>query len=396
MAGKIFINYRRDDSAAHALNVAQYLEREFGPKRVFLDIDRIGAGANFPKVLRDTLGECGVMLVMIGPSWLNSRDKNGIRRLDDPGDWVRMEIAHAIDRKVAVVPVLVGGAKLPDADDLPEELRPIVEQQASVITTNGFKHEMAGLAQDVRGIIGSGSVWPKVIVGGLAAALALLVGYGSVTRHIPEQSNEDVQSQKCERFWEKIKDSDGEGVLQAYINECADSFHGRLAAARLSALRADKQAAAEAQSARLEESRRAAQKASEDKKKQEAQTAATKADEKAKYAALGPPAKNEASSAKLSYFTWQTSPSEIDPGLRVWTRQGEAAWKETWPSGTTTFSQRVARIVVEGCSGTVVSRIDEPDLYLFLPDRGCSSMIFRFRRGKSGPWIKLAMMKDVR
>lgn len=86
MAGKIFVNYRRDDSAPHALSIAQYLEREFGRANVFLDIDRMRAGEKFPKVLEERLAVSKVMLVVIGPQWLTLKGQDGTRRLDDPED----------------------------------------------------------------------------------------------------------------------------------------------------------------------------------------------------------------------------------------------------------------------------------------------------------------------
>lgn len=110
MAGKIFVNYRRDDSASQALNVAQYLEREFGSANVFLDIDRLRAGQKFPQVLEERLTQSRVMLAVIGPSWLTVSNEAGERRLDDPEDWVRLEISRALARGIPVIPVLVGGA----------------------------------------------------------------------------------------------------------------------------------------------------------------------------------------------------------------------------------------------------------------------------------------------
>ena len=92
MAGKIFINYRRDDSDAEALNVAQYLENTFGKSNIFIDIDRLRAGQKFARVLEDKLGQCKVMLAIIGPNWLNalggaeSRMHQAARRVIDVGD----------------------------------------------------------------------------------------------------------------------------------------------------------------------------------------------------------------------------------------------------------------------------------------------------------------------
>src|SRR5262249_11999856 len=98
MRGRIFISYRRDDSASQALNIAQYLEKQFGARNVFIDIDRLKSGEVFPEVLVKRLDESAVVLAIIGPGWLNSRDPHGNRRIDDPHDWVRMEISSALQR----------------------------------------------------------------------------------------------------------------------------------------------------------------------------------------------------------------------------------------------------------------------------------------------------------
>ena len=174
MAGRIFVNYRRDDSASHALNVAQYLEATFGKRNVFLDIDRMRAGQSFPTVLKERLSASKVMLAIIGPSWIELKGENGQRRLDDPSDWVRLEIATALQSGTVVIPVLVGGASLPRKGDLPPDLQPLTDQHAVTITTNGFRNEMAGLARDIRAIPGP-LPWGK-IGGGTAAALAVVLG----------------------------------------------------------------------------------------------------------------------------------------------------------------------------------------------------------------------------
>jgi formylglycine-generating enzyme required for sulfatase activity len=168
MAGKIFISYRRDDSAANALGIGQYLEREFGRRNVFIDID-MRAGAKFPVVLEERLAECKVLIALIGPAWLDARDKAGKRRLDDPDDWVRLEISHALKRGITVIPVCVGGAELPAKWDLPEDVRGLIDHQAASVTTTGFRNEMAGLTRDIRAI-------PRPwLVKRIAAAVAAVV-----------------------------------------------------------------------------------------------------------------------------------------------------------------------------------------------------------------------------
>lgn len=176
MPGRIFVNYRRDDSAAHALSIAQSLERAFGANNVFLDIDRMRAGQEFPTVLKERLAECKVLIAVIGRSWLTLTDADGRRRLDDPDDWVRLEIAQALTRGIAVIPVLVGGAELPKRADLPDDLKPLLQRHVATLTTNGFRNEMAGLIRDIRAIPGSSLPWGKIGAGAVALGLAAYVG----------------------------------------------------------------------------------------------------------------------------------------------------------------------------------------------------------------------------
>jgi formylglycine-generating enzyme required for sulfatase activity len=177
VSGKIFVSYRRDDSAAHALGISQYLEREFGRRNVFIDID-MRAGAKFPTTLELRLAECKVLLAVIGPGWVDARDEERHRRLEDPADWVRLEVSRALQRGITVIPVRVGGADLPKRSALPEDLRGLLDHQAVSVTTGGFRNEMAGLARDIREIPSPWS-WRRIAaVAGVAAALLLVCGIG--------------------------------------------------------------------------------------------------------------------------------------------------------------------------------------------------------------------------
>lgn len=171
MSQKIFISYRRQDSAANALGIGQYMEHEFGRKNVFIDID-MRAGTNFPTVLEQRLAECKVMLVLIGPNWVNALDEQGRRRLDDADDWVRLEIAHALKRNITVIPVRVNGAELPLKATLPDDIRGLLDHQAASVTIAGFRNEMSGLVRDIRSIR---SPWPWRRYGSIAAGLLLLL-----------------------------------------------------------------------------------------------------------------------------------------------------------------------------------------------------------------------------
>lgn len=151
MATKIFVSYRREDSAGNALGISQYLENEFGQKNVFIDVD-MRAGARFPEVLEERLSACKVLLALIGAGWLDARDDQGQRRLDSPEDWVRLEVARALKRGITVIPVRVNNAPLPKKGELPEDIRGLLDYQAVSVGNSSFRSDMAGLARDIRAI----------------------------------------------------------------------------------------------------------------------------------------------------------------------------------------------------------------------------------------------------
>src|SRR5262252_9396042 len=128
MAGKIFINYRRDDSPGTAGRLHDRLAQKFGRNNLFMDVDHIPAGVDFTEYLHSQVVACDVFLAVIGPNWLDAKDDSGRRRFDNPDDFVTIEIAAALARNIRVIPVLVDGARTPKADKLPESnLVPVCE-----------------------------------------------------------------------------------------------------------------------------------------------------------------------------------------------------------------------------------------------------------------------------
>jgi len=126
-----FISYRREDAAGYAGRLRESLERRLGAARVFRDVDTLRPGQDFVQAIDGRLAECGVMLAVIGREWVDARDQAGARRLDEPYDFVRLEIAAALARPdVLVVPVLVEGASMPAAGELPENIRPLARRHA--------------------------------------------------------------------------------------------------------------------------------------------------------------------------------------------------------------------------------------------------------------------------
>jgi hypothetical protein len=119
---QIFISYRREDSIAYAGRIYDHFASHFGKDNIFMDIDTLQPGVDFVDVLQDAVGACDVLLAVIGKDWLTLKDEQGNLRISNPEDWVRLEIAAALERDIRVVPVLVGGARSPRASDLPEQI----------------------------------------------------------------------------------------------------------------------------------------------------------------------------------------------------------------------------------------------------------------------------------
>ncbi len=128
----IFIGYRREDTGGDAGRIYDRLTQAFGRERVFKDVDSIPRGVRFREYVQDIIGRCRVVIVLIGPKWIDSRDEDGNRRLENPEDLVRVEIETALSTpKVQVLPVLVAGAPMPRRDQLPGALTALYEFNAA-------------------------------------------------------------------------------------------------------------------------------------------------------------------------------------------------------------------------------------------------------------------------
>jgi TIR domain len=134
MGRAIFISYRRDDTEGEAGRLFDDLVRKFGEDSVFMDVAGINPGVDFRKAIDDNVANCGVLLAIIGPTWGSIKNANEVRRLDDPNDFVRLEIGSALARDVAVIPVLVHDAKMPRPEDLPESLKDLAFRNSVEIT----------------------------------------------------------------------------------------------------------------------------------------------------------------------------------------------------------------------------------------------------------------------
>jgi hypothetical protein len=324
MTGKIFINYRRDDSIGMAGRLHDRLAQTFGRDKLFMDVDHIPVGEDFVTHLNNQVAACDVVLVVIGPSWLRAKDKAGQRRLQQSDDFVAIEIAAALARNIRVIPVLVDGARMPKESDLPDSLKPLARRQAAEVRHAHFGRDAETLVASMREAVpalvdmsdpvfnpesnrGSVAPWRRRSVAGAAVAAVLVLisvgGYAFIQRAV-EKSVQRSTADKAEQKPQARAVAEAEAVRKADEAERqrlaalkADQERQARAPAeaeakrkadeaerqRLAALKADQErqarAAAEVEAKRkadeAERQRLAALKAEEDRRRAEAPTAPT-------------------------------------------------------------------------------------------------------------------------
>jgi formylglycine-generating enzyme required for sulfatase activity len=130
----IFISYRREDSIDFAGRLYDKLAQHFDHDQIFMDIDTIEPGLDFVEVIEEAVGSCNVLIAVIGKQWLTIADAAGQRRLDNPNDFVRLEIKTALERNIRVIPALIRGAPMPQSRDLPADLKKLSRRNAIVIS----------------------------------------------------------------------------------------------------------------------------------------------------------------------------------------------------------------------------------------------------------------------
>jgi TonB family protein len=151
----LFVSYRRNDSQGEAGRLFDDLVTHFGEQKVFMDVAGIEAGRDFRKAIEESVANCGVLLVIMGPSWLSAKNEAGIRRLDDPADFVREEVAAALRRDIPVIPVLVRGAQMPRVEELPETLKDLAYRNCVELTHARWRSDVQLLLEPLGRIIGT-------------------------------------------------------------------------------------------------------------------------------------------------------------------------------------------------------------------------------------------------
>ena len=184
MSGVLFISYRRSDAEGEAGRLYDDVVRLFGSGAVFMDVSDIHPGKDFRQVLTDNVSKCAVLLAIIGPNWTSVTDASGARRLDQPNDFVRLEVAAALARGIDVIPVLVHGARMPTAAELPPDLQNLAYRNCFELTharwstevelfshtLRDYVHPKRGFTKpSIRNVIGSENAANKPVVQSAAA-----------------------------------------------------------------------------------------------------------------------------------------------------------------------------------------------------------------------------------
>lgn len=193
---KIFISYRVQDTAGETGRLVDALKHHFADDQLFMDIENLEPGADFTEAIGRSLSACDVMLVVIGPRWTAPREGQP-PRIQEENDWVRMEVATALQRNVRVVPLLVDGGALPRSEDLPHDLQPLLKRQTLEISNKRWRYDTDQLISFLVNTVGispqrfllqrkTQAAAPKknhtwlYVAGGFVLAIALMIGLANM------------------------------------------------------------------------------------------------------------------------------------------------------------------------------------------------------------------------
>lgn len=202
----IFVSYRRQDSQSAAGRLADSLREHLPEAAVFRDVETIEPGMDFVDAINAALESCEVLLAVIGPRWISVQDEAGQRRLDDPGDYTRLELATALKRAdVRVIPVLVDGAAMPAAESLPADLKALGRRNALELTDKRWDYDVSQLVAALRHILGGGARpaawrWPGAALAVLlVAVVGLLLWHGRRPADYPAPPGPAIESRPAKQ-----------------------------------------------------------------------------------------------------------------------------------------------------------------------------------------------------
>jgi outer membrane protein assembly factor BamD (BamD/ComL family) len=196
LPGRIFISYRRQETAWPAGRLYDVLVEHFRAEDVFKDVDNIEPGEDFIERITAAVGSCDVLLALIGPQWLTITDENGQRRLDNPEDFVRLEIETALKRKIRVIPILVDEARIPRANELPPTLAPLVRRNA--VEINPITFDTKRLIATVQKTLTDLKVTETT---GGSVAPTPRAGTGGATQQVARPDVEQLYDQALAAYW---------------------------------------------------------------------------------------------------------------------------------------------------------------------------------------------------
>jgi tetratricopeptide (TPR) repeat protein len=252
MAGNIFINYRRDESSHVAGRLHDSLAPKFGRNKLFMDVDNIPVGRDFEDYLKSQVAACDAMLAIIGPNWLAAKDETGQRRLDNPNDFIVIEIGVALARNIPVVPVLIDGARMPKASELPDSLKPLARRQAIEVRHTNFNSDADTLIKRLREVLGPESRWRGRATKAVAAmAVLFLVTWGGYRFVHPMRIYLEESFRAVQQLVEEAK---AERERQARVEEkrkADEAEQQRLSALKAEQAAEEKRKADEAEQQRL-------------------------------------------------------------------------------------------------------------------------------------------------
>jgi TIR domain len=201
--GQIFISYRRDDSAGYTRAIYDKLAKRFTKSRIFMDVDAIEPGLPFDEVINRAVGNCEILLVMIGKHWMEHKPGVG-PRINDEKDFVRIEIVAALSRNVRVIPVLLDEAKMPTEESLPEPLRTLARRNAIEISNSRFNSDVDRLIETMSKVLGESDILPdeehpksrRVIRYWLLSGFVVIAVFSSIAYlyYVPDLRDNEVLS----------------------------------------------------------------------------------------------------------------------------------------------------------------------------------------------------------
>lgn len=245
----IFICYRRHgEGSGYGGRVADKLVRHFGPEQCFRDVENIEAGVDFVESITHAVDACQVLVVVIGPDWATQPGSDSRPRIEDPADFVRIEVSAALRRNIRVVPVLVGGAELPSEDQLPDDLKALNRRQAQELTDSRWDYDTDRLIETIEtiGVKGGHAARKEVLKQRLALGAAVLATVAVVVLGVLLLNRGDESERQSDSTGETttIGATDGtSSAVSAEAQAALDAERARALEAQLEVERLKRQAA---------------------------------------------------------------------------------------------------------------------------------------------------------